>query len=185
MAWIDVVEPEEADGELASIYEEVSERRGTIANVYRIQSRNPPALRAHLDLYMSLLYRKGGLSRAQREMIGVVVSGLNRCAYCVVHHSEALGRYEKDPRVHAHLSLAFREAPLSAADRAMLAYCEKLTRRPGSMTKGDVDALRDAGFGDEEILDINQIASYFNFVNRTVSGLGVELEEAAERTYRY
>lgn len=58
----------------------------------------------------------------------------------------------------------------------MLAYAEKLTREPWAMRQGDVQALREAGFTDEAILDICQVAAYFAFVNRLADGLGVELE---------
>ena len=58
----------------------------------------------------------------------------------------------------------------------MLVYSEKLTREPWAMTPADVEALREAGFEDRAILDINQVASYFAFVNRLADGLGVELE---------
>lgn len=58
----------------------------------------------------------------------------------------------------------------------MLAYVARLTRTPWEMTRGDIDALRTAGFSDPAILDISQIAAYFNFVNRLASGLGVDLE---------
>lgn len=185
MSWIREVDPGEAAGDLREIYREVGDRRGSIANIYKVQSLNPPALKAHLDLYMSLVYRRGGLSRAQREMVGVVVSGLNRCQYCVVHHGEALGAYERDPAVLQALPEAYREAPLSEADRAMLRYAEKLTLRPAEVREEDVEALREAGFSDADILDINLIAAYFNFVNRVVLGLGVGLEGEGERAYRY
>lgn len=58
----------------------------------------------------------------------------------------------------------------------MLEYVDKLTRVPGSMVEADIVALRDAGFDDRAILDINQIAGFFAWCNRTVDGLGVELE---------
>lgn len=58
----------------------------------------------------------------------------------------------------------------------MLAYAEKLTRTPSAMTRGDVEALRAAGFDDVAILDIAQVTGYFAFVNRLADGLGVELE---------
>ncbi|MFQ5838151.1 MAG: peroxidase-related enzyme [Thermoplasmata archaeon] len=185
MSWIDVVEPEEASGRLAEVYEEIGRRRGRVANIYKIHSLNPDALRGHLDLYMSLLYRRDGLARAQREMIGVLVSSLNSCRYCVVHHSEALARYEKDSGVLEQLPVDFRRAPISDRDRIMLEYCEKLTTHPDGMKEGDVKALREAGFTDSEILDINLIASYFNFVNRVVLGLGLPLEDEEQRVYRY
>lgn len=70
----------------------------------------------------------------------------------------------------------YRRAPLEAADRAMLDYAVKLTERPWQVTAGDVEALRQAGFDDRAILDINQVAGYYAYVNRLADGLGVELE---------
>lgn len=66
---------------------------------------------------------------------------------------------------------------LDAADRAMLDYVEKLTRRPAEVGPDDVEALRAAGFDDRMIHDVAAVAGYFAFVNRLADGLGVELEE--------
>jgi uncharacterized protein YciW len=60
---------------------------------------------------------------------------------------------------------------------AMLDYASKLTERPTDMTWKDVERLRDVGYTDRGILDINQIVSYFAYVNRVADGLGVELED--------
>lgn len=185
MSWIQVIGPDSADGSLAEVYDEVRRRRGEIADIHQVQSLIPRAMKSHLDFYMSILYRKGELSRAQREMIGVTVSSLNRCPYCVVHHAEALARYEKSPEVVEAVKGDYRDAPLRAEDRAMLDYVAKLTTSPWTMTEQDVEALREVGFGEEAILDINLIASYFNFVNRVVHGLGVELEPEDARVYRH
>ena len=59
----------------------------------------------------------------------------------------------------------------------MLAYADKLTREPWHMVEADVMALRDVGFSDEDILDINQVVGYYAYVNRLADGLGVELED--------
>ena len=59
----------------------------------------------------------------------------------------------------------------------MLAYAEKLTKEPWTMVEEDVKALREAGFSDSAILDINQVTGYYAFVNRLADGLGVELEK--------
>ena len=58
----------------------------------------------------------------------------------------------------------------------MLIYAEKLTVEPWNMVETDISHLRDAGFSDRDILDINQVASYYAYVNRTADGLGVGLE---------
>ncbi len=75
-----------------------------------------------------------------------------------------------------HLKRDYRNAPISSADLAMLDYAVKLTKTPWAMAQEDVDKLREEGFGDGAILDINQITGYYNFVNRLADGLGVELE---------
>ena len=65
------------------------------------------------------------------------------------------------------------QAKLDAADRAMLDYAAKLTRRPAAVTPGDLENLRGVGFSDQAILQINLIASWFNYINRVADGLGV------------
>ena len=71
----------------------------------------------------------------------------------------------------------FRRVELSPADRAMCEYVEKLTLRPWEIVEADVVALREVGFSDSAILDINQVTGYYAYVNRLADGLGVELEE--------
>ena len=71
----------------------------------------------------------------------------------------------------------YRDADLNAADRAMLDYVRKLTLTPAATAAEDIQRLRAEGFGDKAILEINQITGFFAWCNRTVDGLGVELED--------
>lgn len=93
-----------------------------------------------------------------------------------MHHAAGLARLTEDDALVEQLKREWREAKLSAADRSMLEYAEKLTLRPWDMHEGDVIALREAGFSDAAILDVNQVTGYCAFVNRLADGLGVELE---------
>lgn len=70
----------------------------------------------------------------------------------------------------------YRTASLAPADRSMLDFAIKLTRAPGSMTRGDVERLREAGFDDAAIHDIVQVAALFNYYDRLADGLGIESE---------
>lgn len=70
-----------------------------------------------------------------------------------------------------------RAAELDEGDRVMIEYALKLTRSPHSVDESDIDRLRGAGFDDTGILDICQVVSYYNYVNRMAEGLEVELEE--------
>jgi uncharacterized peroxidase-related enzyme len=81
-AWIHVVSEEEAEGELKDLYEQEfdSERQGT-DNILAVHSLNPPTLRAHVDLYHTVMHAKSPLSRTEREMVAVVVSAINKCRY--------------------------------------------------------------------------------------------------------
>ena len=81
MAWIKVIEPEEATGELRAEYEKAVRRAGKVFNILKVQSLNPPALQASIDLYLATMQGRSGLSRAEREMLATVVSSVNRCFY--------------------------------------------------------------------------------------------------------
>jgi uncharacterized peroxidase-related enzyme len=85
MSNIKVISLEEADGRLKEIYVDLIERRGKLAAVHTIQSLNPESIIAHMELYMTLMFSQSPLSRAQREMIAVVVSAANGCNYCKPH----------------------------------------------------------------------------------------------------
>jgi uncharacterized peroxidase-related enzyme len=182
-AWIRVIEPEEASGELKAVYDATSAKRGALAAVHKIHSLHPETLTAHMALYMELLFGQSPLTRREREAIAVAVSKTNGCSYCVAHHAEALSRYEKSPDALA----AIREGRWNALDSRtarLCRYAEKLTKNPSSVREADIALLRDSGLDDRAVLDAAQIAAYFNFVNRLVLGLGVGLEE--ERGgYRY
>jgi uncharacterized peroxidase-related enzyme len=71
----------------------------------------------------------------------------------------------------------YKKADISDKEKLMLYYTEKLTNNPSSVTEQDVKDLRVAGFSDRAINDINQVVSYFNYVNRIAEGLGINLEE--------
>ena len=81
MARIRVIRPAEASGELAECYRPMRGPDGSVANILAVQSLNPPALRAHFELYRAMMFGPSELSRAQREMIAVEVSRTNQCHY--------------------------------------------------------------------------------------------------------
>ena len=81
MAWIKTIPPAAATGDLAEQYGRMKDARGNVANILTVHSLNPRALRGHFDLYKTLMFGRSDLSRAQREMIAVVVSKTNACHY--------------------------------------------------------------------------------------------------------
>lgn len=185
MAYIDVIAEDAATGELKSIYDDLVKSRGKVANIMKIQSLNPRAMQAHLDLYLALMFGRSGITRPERELIAVAVSAANGCAYCLNHHAEALGHYWRDQERILRLTRDYRSAGLTARETAMLDYALKVTRTPAEVGEADVVALREQGLADRDILDINLITSYFNFVNRVALGLGVEFSAEEVAGYRY
>ena len=91
-------------------------------------------------------------------------------------HAEFLRRVTLDESLSESIKQDYRTADLSEQDRAMLDYVDKLTRHPARLQKEDVDSLREVGFDDTAILQINLIASWFNYINRVADGLGVGRE---------
>lgn len=82
VAWIKQIEENEAQGKLKELYNRITSRtKGRVANILKVHSLHPDALEAHLNLYETLMFGESGLSRAQREMIAVVVSSANSCKY--------------------------------------------------------------------------------------------------------
>ena len=173
MSWINEIEISEADGRLAEIYAELIQKRGKVSNILKVHSLNPDAMANHLDLYMTIMFGKSGLSRAEREAIAVVVSATNECPYCVGHHTEALRRYVKDEEILGMLMEADGLETLEPRLSNIVRHAEKLTSAPGAMTESDLGELRAVGLSDTDILDITLIVGYFNFVNRIALGLGV------------
>ncbi len=185
MAWIETIEESAADGELAEVYDSIAGSRGKVSNIMRIQSLNPAAMRAHMDLYLAVMFRRSGLSRAERELIAAVVSVTNDCPYCTNHHEEALRAHWKDDDRVRRVVRENQWDLVSDRERAMLDYAVMLTKSPGEASESDVRALRYFGLSDRDILDVNLVVSYFNFVNRIAEGLGVDFTPEEMSGYNY
>jgi len=185
MSWIKEVDEENATGELKETYDKIVKERGKLSNIMKVHSLNPKSMEKHMDLYLSLLFGKSKLSREERELIAVVVSKTNQCDYCINHHAEALNNYWKDDKKIQRFIEDFQSVDLSEREQKIIRYIVKLTLTPYEIEKSDIDVLKNSGFSDEEILNINLIACYFNFVNRIVLGLGVEFSSDEVSGYKY
>jgi uncharacterized peroxidase-related enzyme len=185
MPWIRVIGEEDATGDLKKVYEEIQAKRGKISNIMRVHSLSPKIMLKHMGLYLALMFESSGLSREEREMLGVVVSQANRCDYCVKHHAIALNHYWKDEEKTDKLASDFESVDLPGRQYHMLKYARKLAMTSHEVTQEDVQALRENGLNDSEILNVNLIAGYFCFVNRIVLGLGVESTADESEGYKY
>jgi uncharacterized peroxidase-related enzyme len=144
----------------------VQEKAGFVPNVFLLLARRPAEFRAFMAWHDALMEKEEGLTRAEREMIVVVTSALNRCLYCVVAHGAILRVRAKDPRLADILAVDWRKAALSPRQRAMLAFAEKLAREPWTVEDADIEMLRAHGFDEEAIWDIGAITALFAASNR-------------------
>ncbi len=186
MAFINVIEPEDADGRLLEVYDDLLKSRGKIAEVHKIQSLNPESIVNHMDLYLTIMFGKSPLKRYQREMMAVVVSKANNCEYCQTHHSTALNHFWKDDAKTALLKEDYTQVALSEEDAAWCDLAWNTTKHPGVIDhQQQMMPLKQLGVADRAILDAILVISYFNFVNRIVLGLGVHLEKDMGVGYKY
>ena len=182
MAFITVIPPEEASGRLEKIYRQVKSPEGQVDNVLQVHSLRPHTLTGHMAIYKAVLHHTSNvLPEWYLEAVGVLVSQLNRCVYCASHHAAGLKRLLEAESLSfedyfAALQLDVPGEPFTTREQQGLVYTSKLTQSPGEIKEADINALRKAGFDDGEILELNQVSAYFAYANRTVSGLGVNME---------
>ncbi len=186
MAYIEVIQPEEVSGKLKTIYDDLIKSRGKLAEVHKIQSLNPESIVNHMDLYMTIMFGKSELKRYQREMMAVIVSKCNDCHYCQTHHGEALNHFWKDENRVEQLRSDYTKLDLNQEDLLWCDYAKTLTNAPSSPFENDlIKPLKKLGVSDGAILDATLVIAYFNFVNRIVMGLGVDLESDEGAGYKY
>jgi len=81
MAYIDIIEIEDAEGIVKQEYDKGNRRAGRVFNILKIMSRSPLALKESMRMYLAIMYGESELSRTQREMLATVVSQVNHCYY--------------------------------------------------------------------------------------------------------
>ena len=181
MAWIKTIEYAESEGRLRTLYDRVKGPDDNVDNIMMAHSLRPHSMEGHMHIYKYVLHHTGNqVPKWFLEALGVYVSHLNKCAYCVDHHFQGMRRLvADDARSDAIRAAIDADRPSDAfdgAEEAAMSYARKLALDPASLAEADVDALRAAGWDDGRILEINQVVSYFCYANRTVLGLGVNTE---------
>ena len=182
MTWINTISFEASKGKLRKLYDRVKGPDNNVDNIMLSHSLRPHSMEGHMAMYKYCLHHTGNtLPKWYLECIGVYVSSLNGCEYCVEHHFQGMRRLVADDARSDALRRtieadAVETAPLDTRQIAGMIYARKLTVEPAAMVEADVATLRAAGVEDGEILEINQVTAYFCYANRTVLGLGVNTD---------
>ena len=128
-------------------------------------------------LFNGVMYNKGGLSRAEREIGAVGASIVNRCIYCAAVHASRYNQLTKDETVIAAIFADGADAEIEPRLKAIFDFAVKLSKCPSDADASDMQALVDAGLGKDEILDLILSSSLFGWANRLMHTLGEPLAE--------
>lgn len=178
MSWIKTIAYEKADSKLKALYDRVKGPNNNVDNIMMMHSLRPHSMEGHMAIYKYVLHhRDNTIDKWFLETLGVWVSTLNKCDYCVEHHFAGLKRLLNDDAKANQIRSAIdtnkiENAPLENRQKTAMEYARKLTNNPGSIREESIEKLRADGFTDGEILEINQVCAYFSYANRTVLGLG-------------
>ena len=151
--------------------DEQMENWGYINNLFKILPLNPSEHLGFLAFKKSLFDPETTyLPEFEKEMIGIVVSSVNKCAYCLATHSDYLRGMTGDPQWVDQLAHNWRECyHLTDRQRAMCEYAEFVTRHIAEINAAEqVEKLRAAGMDDHQILECAYVAGFFNYTNRWV-----------------
>ena len=181
-AWIKMIpDDENAPEDVKAMYDLARTPHGTVDNVMRSQSLRPQSIEGHVTLYRTVLHNPSNtLSNLFLEIVASYTSIINNCAYSVAHHfmnaRRLIGEKQRSDQIYASLSIRQPECVFEGKYLALLKYAEKLTEHITKMEEADIQALREAGCDDGEIVEVVQVVAYFNYSNRVLNGLGITTE---------
>ncbi|HEU5144374.1 MAG TPA: peroxidase-related enzyme [Dermatophilaceae bacterium] len=172
ISYLPVPADEDVPEGVTRLWAKAKEAFGFVPNVFKAQALNGDQFLAWWNYFNLLVNKEGHLTNADRELLAVVVSGLNRCNYCAVSHGAALRTYSEDARTADLVAVNWRQADLPEREAAMAAYAEKLTLQPAEVVEADLKPLYEVGLDDNQVLELVQVVGMFNMTNRISSALG-------------
>jgi uncharacterized peroxidase-related enzyme len=127
-----------------------------------------------LRLHDAILRGDGPLSVGERELLAAYVSGINACRFCFNAHTVYAEAFGIAADVFEPLMIDIGTAPVDAKMRPMLEYARALTLSPATVSRAHVQAILDAGWSEAAVAEAAKVVALFNFMNRIVSGMGVD-----------
>jgi uncharacterized peroxidase-related enzyme len=149
MSRVSLVDPANATGARAELLGRVQSAFGATPNMFRAVANSPAALRSMWSSFGALA--GGVLSPQLGELIAVAVAERNRCAYCLAAHTALGVKAGASPQELGAAQLGESADPKTAA---ALRFALKLVDARGDVGAADVQALREAGFDDEQVVEV-------------------------------
>jgi uncharacterized peroxidase-related enzyme len=178
MPFIQWIEEKDAEGEVAdgyNFYFQKRPNRSKVADIIKCFSHRPDFMKQVMDFSWQVHFCDGHLPERVKEMIATLVSGQNRCPYCMHSHAYFLHTHGAEDAAVASIGRGDLEhAPITDADKALLRFAMLLTHEPYRNTPAEVQKLRDAGWSEPQIAEAVYITAMFAFFNRVANGFGLE-----------
>jgi uncharacterized peroxidase-related enzyme len=173
ISYFPIIERQHCSEALQKLFIELESSLGFVPNVIRAFAWREERFWKWWAHRNDLMAPSADLSKAEREMVALVVSAANDCLYCMTSHGHAVRVLLEDPVTAERVMLDYRRAGLDDRTLGMLDYAVKITKRPAECSLADVEELRKRGFRDEDIWDIAEIAAMYNYTNRLASATGM------------
>ncbi len=148
-----------------------------VSDYVLVLAHDVETLKHRSPLFNAVMYNRGGLSRAEREIGAVGASIVNRCIYCAAVHASRYNQLTKDEDVIAAIFSDGVDAQINPRLKAILTFAVKLSKCPPDANAADMAALVEAGLGKDEILDLILSTSLFGWANRLMHTLGEPITE--------
>jgi uncharacterized peroxidase-related enzyme len=180
LAWRPYITPvafEQADAAQREALKETPSNT-KISDYVLVLAHDPQSLGERTPLFNGIMYGRGGLARADRELGATEASVVNRCVYCASVHAARYITLTKQPSVIAQV-FAGDATGLSPREQAIIGFSARLSDCPPAATAADIAALRDAGLSDPEIFDLVLSVAVFGWANRLMHTLGEPVRPAA------
>jgi len=174
LSWSPYIEPVDVatatEEQLAAM--QVTPSNTKVSPYVRTLAHDPESYVARTKLFNAIMYAKGGLDRAERELGALVASAVNRCVYCASVHARRYVELSGREDVVEEIYVRGLEGPFEARTQAIVNFCRALSETPSRATREQVQALRDHGMSKAEIVDLIHSAAIFGWANRLMHTLG-------------
>jgi uncharacterized peroxidase-related enzyme len=170
-AWLDVVSLESATPEQIAVLEE-SHPKAKVSDYYLFLVHQPEVLKQRSVAFNAIMYAPGGMPRAERELGATVVSRINGCVYCASVHAQRFEQLAKRTDAIIEVLNDPHTAGTSERERAIVQFSITLTNAPDALAPADIQALKDVGLTELEILDLMHSVAIFAWANRLMLNLG-------------
>jgi len=170
-AWLDVVSLDSATPEQIAVLEE-SHPKAKVSDYYLFLVHQPEVLKQRSVAFNAIMYAPGGMPRAERELGATVVSRMNGCVYCASVHAQRFEQLAKRTDAIVEVFNDPHTAGTSERERAIVQFSIALTSAPDAVSSADIQALKDVGLTELEILDLMHSVAIFGWANRLMLNLG-------------